>query len=350
MPVPSSKHNGPQRRRNSPRDMFRDEPPVAPYRRWRLNIHVAWVLLVALGSVGFMAFAYFDRDAGTRLASAHPIAVVAAGAATASVHISGNAPQSSQSSQPLLPTWRQFAVAPQALPGQPMIAIVIDDMGIDFVRSQRVIELNAPLTTSFLPYGRFTTELAPMARAGGHELMLHLPMEPSQNLDPGPHALMKAMTPAEIKRQLNWNLDRFGGYVGVNNHMGSEFTKHSEGMRLVLRELDLRGLLFLDSITTGVTATKKVSADLSLPVLERDVFLDNVREERAIWKQLMALEAKAKREGYAIAIGHPYDQTIRVLQAWLPRVEDRGFALVPVSAIVDAPQTSRLALGPIDRD
>jgi len=242
------------------------------------------------------------------------------------------------------PVWKHFAVAANVLPGQPMIAIVIDDMGIDEARSRKVIDLPAPLTTSFLPYGRHSAELAPLARAGGHELMVHLPMQPlGQSADPGPHALKVAMSSQEIDRQISWNLGRFGGYVGVNNHMGSAFTENPEGMREVLSQLDRRGLLFLDSMTTGDTVTRSASTGLTLPILKRDVFLDNVQKERAIWMQLKTLEGVARRQGYAIAIGHPHDATIRALKAWLPRAQDEGFALVPVSAIVDAAQKTQLA-------
>jgi len=242
------------------------------------------------------------------------------------------------------PVWKRFAVASAALPGQPMIAIVIDDMGIDDARSRAVIDLPAPLTTSFLPYGGHSAELVPLAHAGGHEILVHLPMQPlSDSANPGPHALKVTMSAAEIDRQLDWNLGRFGGYVGVNNHMGSAFTENAAGMREVLSQLDRRGLLFLDSRTIGGTATDAASRGLDLPVLQRDVFLDNVQEERAIWLQLKELEGVARRQGYAIAIGHPHDATIRALKAWLPRARQEGFALVPVSAIVDAAQKTQMA-------
>jgi polysaccharide deacetylase 2 family uncharacterized protein YibQ len=242
------------------------------------------------------------------------------------------------------PVWKHFAVVSDALPGQPMIAVVIDDMGIDAKRSREVIDLPAPLTTSFLPYGGHSAELAPLAHAGGHEILVHLPMQPlSDSVNPGPHALKVAMSTAEIDRQLDWNLGRFGGYVGVNNHMGSAFTEDAAGMREVLSQLNRRGLLFLDSRTIGGTVTDTASQGLDLPILQRDVFLDNVQEERAIWLQLKELERVARRQGYAIAIGHPHDATIRALKAWLPRARQEGFALVPLSAIVDAPQKTQLA-------
>src|SRR3546814_6925467 len=81
--------------------------------------------------------------------------------------------------------------------------------------------------------------------------MVHFPMEPSvASADPGPNALLRSLDPAEIERRLQWGLVRFDGYVGVNNHMGSAFTEDAKGMGIVLRELEHRGLMFLDSRTT----------------------------------------------------------------------------------------------------
>lgn len=299
----------------------------------------------ALASLSLMALAYEDQgaDAVHQVAEQAKVAVAAVTLQRKDPHAVPQ-PAVIRERQGDKPAWKQFAVASNALPGQPMIAIVIDDMGIDGPRTRAIIDLPAPVTTSFLPYGRHSAQLAPLARAGGHELLVHLPMQPKGNeADPGPHALMLKMSAAEIDRQLNWNLSRFAGYVGVNNHMGSAFTRNEADMHEVLRQLNKRGLLFLDSRTTSATATKEASAHMSLPLLKRDIFLDNVRQERAIWLQLKAVEMVAKAQGYAIAIGHPYDATARVLKAWMPRASDEGFALVPLSAIVGARQKTQLA-------
>jgi polysaccharide deacetylase 2 family uncharacterized protein YibQ len=42
----------------------------------------------------------------------------------------------------------------------------------------------------------------------------------------------------------------------------------------------------------------------------------------------------ARCTGAAVAIGHPHDGTIAALARWLPTLEERGFALVPISRIV----------------
>src|SRR5690606_12189514 len=95
-----------------------------------------------------------------------------------------------------------------------------------------------PLTLSYLSYAQELRSQTTAARAHGHELMLHLPMEPTNpKLDPGPNALLTELADGEIRRRIQWSLDRFAGYVGVNNHMGSRFTLDARAMELVAHEL-----------------------------------------------------------------------------------------------------------------
>ena len=77
-----------------------------------------------------------------------------------------------------------------------------------------------------------------------------------------------------------------------------------------------------------------MSPDPSLPFASRDVFLDNDPTPDAVRRQIVELEEIAKRLGYAVGIGHPHDATIEVLSEWLQHAEERGFILVPISAIV----------------
>jgi polysaccharide deacetylase 2 family uncharacterized protein YibQ len=234
-----------------------------------------------------------------------------------------------------LPPWQRFAVPSPDSQGRRMIAIIIDDMGLERTNADRVAALPGPLTLSFMTYADDVAKQAGLARRRGHELMVHVPMEPlDEELDAGPHTLSGRQTPDELLRRLRWDLARFDGYVGINNHMGSRFTQSRDGMRLVLQELKARGLLFIDSRTIADSVGGKLAAELGVPHADRDVFLDNEQDAAAVDQQLARTEEVARRRGYAIAIGHPHDGTIAALARWLPGLARRGFVLVPVSAIV----------------
>ena len=216
-----------------------------------------------------------------------------------------------------------------------MVAVIIDDMGLDRRRSAQIVALPGPLTISFITYADHLPEQAAAARRQGHELMMHMPMQPlSASKDPGPDALSDQLPPDELRRRVVADLGRFEGYVGVNNHMGSRFTADGPGMRIVMEELQKRGLLFVDSMTTGKSTGQAMARAVGVPSAGRDVFLDDRDDQAAIAAQLARLEAQARKSGSAIAIGHPRDKTIAALAAWLPGLAEKGFTLVPVTAVV----------------
>lgn len=231
--------------------------------------------------------------------------------------------------------WRHYAVHAGPDDGRPMIAIVIDDMGLDRHHSDEAATLPAPLTLSFMTYAEDLAAQVAAARARGHEIMLHVPMEPqAPRVDPGPNALKVNLDEDEIRRRMAWDLARIDGIVGINNHMGSRFTESPEGMAPVLDMLRERGLFFLDSRTTPHSVGIDIATEYGVPHAARDIFLDVDLTDPAVATELAKTEAVARRNGAAIAIGHPHDPTITELRHWLPTVEARGFRLVPVSAIV----------------
>lgn len=244
------------------------------------------------------------------------------------------------------PAWLRFAVPAVAQDGRARVAIIIDDMGLDRGRSEHAIALPGPLTLSFLAYARDLPQQAALAHRAGHELMVHVPMEPmGRMLVADPNQLDVAMSREEVLTRLRWDLSRFEGYVGINNHMGSRFTADAPAMRPVLEELKARGLLFIDSRTTPSTAGAEIARELGVPHASRDVFLDYEVSIAAVEAQLAELERVARRNGSAIAIGHPHDQTLEVLQRWLRELPQKGLALVPVSAIVRERGSRELARG-----
>ncbi len=235
---------------------------------------------------------------------------------------------------PVLPDWRRFAALSNESGTAPIIAIVIDDLGHTEREFARAMSLGEGITLAFLPYTERVAEFARRARQKGFEILVHMPMEPTDaSVDPGPNALMTGLGEEELKRRLAHNLSRLEGYVGVNNHMGSKFSKNRRAMTVVLNELAARGLLFLDSVTTGSTVGETIATASRMPFAARDVFLDSVAEKGFIESQLRVVEKVARRYGHAVAIGHPYAETMQVLKRWLPDARARGFEFVPISTV-----------------
>jgi hypothetical protein len=243
-----------------------------------------------------------------------------------------------------VPAWRANAI-PVALDRRPMVAVVLDDLGLNRTRTAAAAALPGPLTLSFLAYAENLPAQTRLARAAGHELLLHQPMEPEGAEDPGPQALLTGLSAAENRARLEAALNRLPGIVGINNHMGSRFTADAAAMRPVMAALRARGLLYLDSRTTGRSVGVAAAAEAGVPHAGRDVFLDHDRAAGRAYveRRLAELEALAHETGAAVAIGHPADATLAALADWLPGLSARGLQLVPISAIVGARQDRQLA-------
>lgn len=254
-------------------------------------------------------------------------------------------PPPRQQTTPTYEVFSQKAVPPKpltklrTLPGDqpPLVAIIVDDIGYDRKAARQFIDMDAPLTLSVLPNGPFSRQLAADARAKGHEIMLHLPMEPSEfpAVNPGPGALLFQMTPDQLIDQLNIDLGLIPGIKGVNNHMGSGLSESSEHMRQIFSILKKRGLYYIDSRTTAKTVARPSARLLQLPFAERDIFIDHFEDERFIRGQLDQLIERAKQQGFAVGIAHPHSITYKVLSEFMPVIKQK-VELVPASMVVEA--------------
>ena len=218
----------------------------------------------------------------------------------------------------------------------PEIGIIIDDLGYDRDMATAFIHSNLAFSISVLPLAPYTKRIANEANKAGLDLILHLPMEPKgyPNLNPGPGALLVNMDEKDIRRTIINHLEKIPGVRGVNNHMGSYFTEREDKMRVVLSELKKRNLFYIDSRTTSNTVAFQMAKKLGVPVAKRSVFLDNELSTNAIKFQMQRLMGLARHSGMAIGIGHPHEETLRILKDYLHRYREK-VEIVPVSKIVN---------------
>ena len=217
------------------------------------------------------------------------------------------------------------------------VSVVIDDMGVNQQRTKEMIEIKAPLTSSFLTYGKNLDEHCLAAQEAGHEIMMHTPMEPKVEADLAPDTLKISMSDEQIEDEFLKMLSKFEGtnLKGINNHMGSRFTESAEKLDVVMRVLKDKGLFFLDSKTSQFTRGEEVASLEGVDYLQRDVFLDNEDNYDYVLGQLQKLERKAKKKGYAVGIGHPKKATVAALKDWVKTLDDKPVKLVFLSELLE---------------
>ncbi|MFW2366863.1 MAG: divergent polysaccharide deacetylase family protein [Desulforhopalus sp.] len=198
----------------------------------------------------------------------------------------------------------------------PRVAIIFDDIGHDKVLGEKLLSSPMELTYSFLPFAPFTEELEQLASLAGKTIFLHLPLEPkSKEWDPGPGALLLDDSPEEQIAKFKKCLDRVPHAIGVNTHMGSLYTEDAEAMQSLMREVDRRSLLFVDSYTSASSFGLKSARELGVTSGRRHVFLDNVLDEEKICNQLSTLVLLAEKQGWAIGIAHPHQVTVAAIDS-----------------------------------
>jgi len=216
------------------------------------------------------------------------------------------------------------------------LAIIIDDMGSSMSEALSLAAINVPLTFSIIPGLRLDTDVAEYAASQKIDTMIHIPMQskgwPTRQLEA--NGLLVSMDTDELQKRVSGFIQRLPGAVGVNNHMGSEFTEQEDKMLSILEVLKEKNLFFIDSATSPESSGLKVAQRLGVRSARRNVFLDNEQERGYILGQLNQVIRLARKKGSAIAICHPHPTTIATLASVLPTLAGQGVQLVPASRLV----------------
>jgi len=224
-------------------------------------------------------------------------------------------------------------------PTQGRLAIIIDDFGaINNQVAEAFIQLSIPLTVAVIPGHETSQRMARQAAEAGHEVFVHLPMEPKVGAVEEENAILVDLPEDEIRRRVRWALAEIPGAVGVNNHMGSLATEDKKVMHAVLKEIKASGKFFVDSRTSSQSVALEVAEAEHMPCTKSDGFLDNEDDKSEIIKRLEYLADEALREGCAIGIGHIRANTLQALEETTPQLERKGVRFVHVSQVLQMHQ------------
>ena len=221
-----------------------------------------------------------------------------------------------------------------AVPVSGYVAIIIDDLGYKLKHDQRALQLPGQVTYSFLPHTPQLKSLAENAHAQGKEIMLHLPMQSVEPLFLGPGALTQDMSREAFKIAVLKSILSVPHVKGVNNHMGSLITSQKTHMKWLMEEIARTRLFFVDSRTTTETLAEETANQFNVANTRRNIFLDHEHNRQAIEFQFDQLVKLARKQGTAVAIGHPYPDTLDVLEEKIPQLKAAGIQLIPVSQLI----------------
>jgi polysaccharide deacetylase 2 family uncharacterized protein YibQ len=210
----------------------------------------------------------------------------------------------------------------------PVLYVIIDDIGNNLNHIEPFLSFQDKLTFAVMPGRPHTLNAAELAEREKIEVIMHQPMEAVGGENPGSKAIYTGMGDEEIAALLADNLAGIPGAVGINNHMGSKATSDTATMKAVFHFMSGRGLYYLDSVTTDESIAAEEAEAAGVPFVSRNTyFLDNESDRESINRMLDDGLETARRDGYAILIGHVWnDQTAAVLIDRYQSIIDDGFS------------------------
>lgn len=234
---------------------------------------------------------------------------------------------------------------PEGSGSGPRVAILVSGLGIgQAATASAITRLPAAISLAFAPYAGDLERTVARAREAGHEALLQAPMEPFDypDSDPGPQTLLTTARPPENLDRLSWVMSRFQGFVGIVNYMGAKLTGDAAALEPVLREIGARGLGFVDDGTSPRSLATTLAAKAKVPVARAEIVLDALPRPEAIDRELARLEAQARKNGFAFGSASAMPMSIDRIARWAAEAEARGIRLVPVSAALRGPATTRV--------
>jgi len=195
---------------------------------------------------------------------------------------------------------------------KPKLAILIDD-----VTTKRQIE-------SIKNIG-YIVNMAFLPPTSGHKnsakitdnldlYMIHLPLQASSSKYEEENTLYINHSIEKIDERIKNLKALYPKAVFINNHTGSKFTSNQVAMDKLFQVLKKYNYTFIDSRTTAKSVATKSSKKYGVKMFSRNIFLDNKKDKNYIQKQLKKAIKAAKKNGMAIAIGHPYGITFKTLK------------------------------------
>jgi polysaccharide deacetylase 2 family uncharacterized protein YibQ len=235
----------------------------------------------------------------------------------------GATPMQTYAASPLPP---QDAAMPP--PNGARVAVLIAGLGDDLALAQVAAALPPQISLGLSPYGKTVSEAATAARAGGHEMLLLLPM---------PGLLASAPSP-QNQATLDWSMAQIQGYAGVTDAfgpaMGGGFMANQGAKDWLLGNIAKRGLFYLEGDPNAGAAPFAAGRNA-------DIVIDAASGPAEENAKLAALVTDAESQHAAIAIMlNPTPDALRTLAGWSDTLVNENIQLVPVSALVLPPEAS----------
>lgn len=225
-------------------------------------------------------------------------------------------------------------------------AIIIDDFGGGIGGVKEFLESKIPITAAVMPFTDASRQHAEWAHKNGLEVMIHLPMQPKKGKRSwlGPKPITVDLSPLEVKERVYEAIKTVPYAKGLNNHMGSLAVEKEKIVRAIVEVAKEKKLYIVDSGTSPKSKFPQIAKEYGVPLVKRDVFLDDISSSPHVRAQMSKLAKVAERNGQGVAIGHVGVKgevcAAGVVQS-MGEFEKRHVTIVPVSELLKLELTKK---------
>ncbi len=194
---------------------------------------------------------------------------------------------------------------------EPTLLIIMDDIST-FSEAKAIKKLHLKIVPSIFPKTKDhpnTPKIAKMFKS----IMIHLPLEAQNFSKTEMNTLLVTDTEETLRKKLDKSLEGFTNVVAINNHTGSRFTSNKKVLKYLIKLIEKKSYLFIDSKTTYKSKYDEIQREKGKKIFHRDIFLDNIQKTGYINKQIKRAVFLAKKQGFAIAVCHPHPATFKAL-------------------------------------
>ncbi|AWG43120.1 hypothetical protein CR532_04045 [Candidatus Borreliella tachyglossi] len=198
---------------------------------------------------------------------------------------------------------------------KPEFYLIIDDVGYDNFMLEEFMKIDLNINFAIIPFLPKSLQSYQKLISQDKIIMLHFPMQSKHKNSIEKFHININDNELAIRTKIGKAFKEYPNTKIMNNHMGSLITSNEDIMKIILIKLKEDNRYFFDSLTTKESMSGKAGKNLGIRVEQRDIFLDNENNEKAIIKELERAKQIARMKGVVKVIGHIWSKnTLKILK------------------------------------
>ncbi|ANF34218.1 hypothetical protein A7978_03895 [Borrelia turicatae] len=198
---------------------------------------------------------------------------------------------------------------------KPTFYLIIDDVGYDEFMLDEFIKIDLNINFSIIPFLPKSMDFYNKLASKNKIIMIHLPMQSKYKNSIEKFHININDNEFAIRTKIEKTFQTYSNAKIMNNHMGSLITANENIMQIILIKLKEENRYFFDSLTTQKSISAKIGKKIGIIVEQRDIFLDNKDNEKAVIKALERAKQIARTKGIVKVIGHIWSKnTLKILK------------------------------------